>query len=237
MKQYKALFLDWDDTIGDFSNAAARSLRDIYEAFRLDECYDSFEDFYAIYSRHNTWLWEQYGIDAVTKDYLEFDRFFYPQMLAPRPRPLERCAELAQQMAGEHLRHTTDYFTPIPFACEVVRHLASRYPLTIVSNGFVEVQYKKIELSGLRDCFTHIVLSEEVGCQKPNPRIFQIALERNGLRPEEVLMIGDSWSSDIQGAAAAGIDQLWIQRPGSGVDDSLPATYKVTCLADLFKRL
>lgn len=237
MKQYKALFLDWDDTIGDFKNAAFRSLQDIFEQYGLSECYDSFDDYFATYHKHNVWLWDQYGLDQVTKDYLEFDRFFYPMMMAPRPFPMSRAAELAQQMAKAHLEHTTDYFQPLPNAIEVVRYLASKYPLTIVSNGFVEVQYKKINRSGLADCFRHVVLSEEVGCQKPNKRIYEIALEKNGLKAKDVLMIGDSWTSDIQGAINAGIDQLWIQDSNLGQDLSLPATYKVAHFKDVMQML
>lgn len=232
MKQYKAIFIDWDDTIGDFHHAAIRSLQYMYDHYLLGECYDSFEQFYATYERHNLWLWEQYGLDMVTKEYLEHDRMFYPLMLAPRPWPTERCLTLAQEMADTHLQRTTDYFSLLPGADELVRYLSARYPLTVVSNGFVEVQYRKIERSGLKDCFEHVVLSEEVGAQKPNPVIFEKALALNGLKAEDVLMIGDSWTSDIQGAIASGIDQMWIQWPDRKLDTSLPATYKVTSLAE-----
>lgn len=230
-KTYKALFLDWDDTIGDFKNAAFRSLKDMYEVHDLSRLYDSFEEFNQTYNRHNLRLWEQYGLDQVTKEYLEFDRFFFPLMMATRPPKVEDAIVMAQQMGKEHLNHTTDYFAPMPHALEVVRQLATRYPLTIVSNGFVEVQYKKIERSGLGDCFQHIVLSEEVGCQKPNPRIYEEALRLNGLKAEEVLMIGDSWTSDIQGAINAGIDQLWVSE--EALKDERPATYKLAKLTDL----
>jgi len=237
MKTYKALLLDWDDTIGDFHNAAYRSLQDIYAGYGLDACYDSFDDYYAVYSEHNTYLWEQYGLDRVTKDYLEFDRFFYPQMMAPHPFPIAKAIEQAQRMAQDHLHHTTDYFSPLPGAVDAVRRLATRYPLIIVSNGFVSVQYKKIELSGLRDCFAHIVLSEEVGCQKPNPKIYQEALRRCGLAADEVMMIGDSWTSDIQGAQAAGIDQMCIVDPAKPTDPDRTATYKVADLSDAARML
>lgn len=237
MKQYKALFLDWDDTIGDFHDAARRSLLDIYNTYHLAEHYPSYEAYYSVYHPHNCGLWDAYGRDEVTKEYLEFDRFFYPLLMAPKPFTPAEAAPLAMQMAADHLRHTTEYFQPCEGAPEVVRALAAKYPLTIVSNGFVEVQYKKIALSGLADCFQHIVLSEEAGCQKPNKRIFEIALEKNGLRAEEVLMIGDSWSSDIQGAINAGIDQAWIINPSLGQDNSLPATYKVSSFADVLPLL
>lgn len=237
MKQYKAIFLDWDDTIGDFRSAAYQSLQDIYSGYNLSNCYDSFEQFYTLYTTHNVYLWELYGQEVITKSYLEFDRFFFPLMMALRPCGVDECVRLAQLAGKEHLNHTTSYFRPLQGAPEVVRYLASKYPLTIVSNGFVEVQYKKIQLSGLQDCFSHVILSEEVGCQKPNKRIFEIALSRNGLHPEEVLMIGDSWTSDIQGAINAGIDQAWIQDPAHTSDPSLPATYKVGKLTELMYML
>jgi FMN phosphatase YigB (HAD superfamily) len=107
-----------------------------------------------------------------------------------------------------------------------------------VTNGFVEVQYEKFDKSGLRDCFAHIVLSEEVGCQKPNPRIFEEALRMNGLQAEDVVMIGDSWSSDIQGAINAGIDQIWIKKSkeqGTKNQDTIvqTATYIVHNLSEV----
>ncbi|MBO4621601.1 MAG: hypothetical protein J5635_02905 [Paludibacteraceae bacterium] len=85
MKKYKAIFLDWDDTIGDFSNAALKSLRAMYDKHGLNACYTDFEQFYEVYETHNLDLWRRYGLDEVTKDYLEFDRMFYPLCMATKP--------------------------------------------------------------------------------------------------------------------------------------------------------
>ena len=230
MKRYKAIFLDWDDTIGDFRQAAARSLKDLFLKYNIGNYYPDFQTFYSVFNPHNRWLWEQYGEKKVTKDYLEFDRFFYPLMMAAMP--LEDATRLAPLMAKEHLAHTTEYFSLLPDADTVVRTLARRYPLVIVSNGFAEVQYPKIDLSGLRECFTDVVLSEEVGCPKPDARIYEIALQRGGWMPNEVVMIGDTWYSDIQGAINAGIEQIWVQDDLAGQDPQLPATYKVAKLKD-----
>ena len=114
-----------------------------------------------------------------------------------------------------------------------MRYLAKKYPLTVVTNGFIEVQYEKFDKSGLRDCFAHIVLSEEVGCQKPSPRIFEEALRMNGLSADDVLMIGDSWTSDIQGAINAGIDQLWIRKTSEPLSAGQSATYIVKSLEEV----
>ena len=233
MKQYKAILIDWDDTIGDFIHAAERSLRMMYDKHGLSACYADFQSFCDIYEPHNLDLWRRYGLDEVTKDYLEFDRMFYPLTMARNPLPQQECIRLAETMQEEHLRMTTQFFSLLPDADEVVRYLSRKYPLVVLSNGFVSVQYDKIERSGLRDCFADIVLSEEVGCQKPNPRIYEAALQRGGWRADEVLMIGDSWTSDIQGAIAAGIDQVWIHEG----ETDLPSTYRVSHLSDVMSLL
>lgn len=222
MLSYKAVFIDWDDTIGDFHGAEIASLQEIYAKYHLSNLYSSFQAYYDVYHPHNVSLWEQYGRSEVTKDELQFDRFYYPV------RTMNDAKRLAVEMGNDFIRLTTEHFSVLPNATEVVRYLASKYPLTIVSNGFVEVQYEKIRLSGLQDCFSHVVLSEEVGIQKPNPLIYQKALELNGLQAKDVVMIGDNYTSDIQGAINAGIDQIWFQRLDMNpTPPDLPATYKI----------
>jgi putative hydrolase of the HAD superfamily len=147
--------------------------------------------------------------------------------------PSAQIDELAYQIGEDFLRLTTAHFSLLPGAEELVRYLAQKYPLVVLSNGFIEVQYDKINRSGLRDCFAHIVLSEEVGCQKPNPRIYETALQLCGMRAEEVLMIGDSWYSDIRGAINAGIDQLWITNRNT-IADNQTATYIVENLQEIY---
>jgi putative hydrolase of the HAD superfamily len=140
-------------------------------------------------------------------------------------------------MSEDFLHLTTAHFSLLEGAEELVRYLAEKYPLTVVTNGFVEVQYEKFDRSGLRDCFAHIVLSEEVGCQKPNPRIYEEALRMNGISAEEAVMIGDSWNSDIQGAINAGIDQIWIRKSQDPLPNGQSATYIVKSLAEVMEIL
>ncbi|MBQ8100913.1 MAG: YjjG family noncanonical pyrimidine nucleotidase [Paludibacteraceae bacterium] len=235
MRPYKAVFLDWDDTIGDFRHAELLALRDIYAAHGLERLYPTFEDYYNTYHPHNLMLWDRYGRSETSKQELQLDRFLYPLLHASlrREEPSGTAADAeteARTMGDEFLQLTNRYFRLLPGAEETVRHLAARYPLTIVSNGFTEVQYTKIRLSGLQDCFRHVVLSEETGWQKPNPLIFSRALDLNGLQAEDVLMVGDSWNSDIQGARNAGIDQLWIT---TDLQDPRPSTYRTTDIRDL----
>ena len=244
MKQYKAVFIDWDDTIGDFIGAAKIALQDMYKKYNLDQYFVSLEEFVSFYKPHNIELWDKYGKDLVTKEYLSFDRFFYPLMhgskveerLKAKSERLE-VAALAEQLSEDFLNLTTAHFSLLEGAEDLVRYLAKKYPLTVVTNGFVEVQYEKFDKSGLKDCFAHIVLSEEVGCQKPNPRIFEEALRMNGISAEDAVMIGDSWNSDIQGAINAGIDQIWIRKSQDPLPEGQSATYLVQTLSEVMKIL
>ena len=230
MKPYKAIFLDWDDTIGDWKGAEHKALQDLYATYHLDALYPTFEDYLNAYKPYNLELWTLYGRGEVTKERLHFLRFYKPiERLAFSD---ERLAEMAHKMGREFLRLTNIYFSVLPGADEVVRQLAQKYPLTIISNGFKEVQYYKFEHSGLADCFAHTIISEEVGINKPQPEIFRIALELNGVTADEAVMIGDSYSSDIAGAKNAGIDQIWVM--GDGVPDTDEgATYIVRELKDV----
>ena len=249
MKHYKAVFIDWDDTIGDFIGAAKLALQEMYDKYHLCDYFASLEEFVSLYKPHNLELWDKYGKDLVTKEYLSFDRFFFPLMhgsklastaqrsTASKTSDLQLITALAEQLSEDFLNMTTARFSLLEGAEELVRYLAKKYPLTVVTNGFVEVQYEKFDKSGLRDCFAHIVLSEEVGCQKPNPRIFEEALRMNGLQAEEVVMIGDSWNSDIQGAINAGIDQIWIRKSKDPLPEGQSATYLVQSLSEVMEIL
>jgi len=244
LKQYKAILIDWDQTIGDWVGAEELALRDLYENYHLSEWFTSFEEYFAIYRERNLELWTLYGEGKVTREALHHERFLYPLLkilnLSFTPK---RFDELADKMGEDFLTLTNKYFRLLPGAKEVVIELSKRYPLTIVSNGFSEVQYYKFEHSGLKPYLKHIVLSEEVGINKPQPEIFEKALEMNGVTADEAIMIGDSWTHDIVGAKNAGIDTIWVKGEKSKVesqkskDGEETATYEVTSLAEVLEIL
>lgn len=232
MKQYKAIFLDWDDTIGDWANAARKALRDIYTTYHLEALYPTYEDYISAYEPYNLQLWGMYGRNEVTKERLQFERFYRPieQLKTESQEEKER---MAHEMGRVFLELTNKYFSVLPDADRIIRLLAAKYPLTIISNGFKEVQHYKFEHSGLQDYFVHRIISEEVGINKPQPEIFRIALERNNVQAEDAVMIGDSYTSDIEGAKAAGIDQIWLHEG----ETTQTATYIVPRLADVLEIL
>ena len=233
MKQYKAIFLDWDDTIGDWTTAEHKALQDIYATYRLDRLYPTFEDYLNAYKPYNLELWGMYGRGEVTKEWLHLQRFLRPLQVNGANDEDDAMVNLAHAMGAEFLRLTNKYFCLMPDAEKVVKYLVAKYPLTIISNGFKEVQYYKFEHSGLAPYFTHTLISEEVGINKPQPGIFEIALQRNGITAEEAVMVGDSYASDIAGAKAAGIDQVWIRNERLEIKEGETATFIVPNITDI----
>ena len=232
---YKSVFLDWDDTIGDFSGVAQKALRLMFRKYHLEDFYSDFESFFAVYEPYNLYVWQQYGLGRMSIPELEHARFLHPLIEAEKSKISKTSNQLntmADSMAADFLQLTTDNFALLPDVVEPVKRLAQQYPLTIISNGFVRVQYRKILRSGLMGYFEHIILSEEVGTQKPNADIFRIALERNKCNADEAIMIGDSYTSDIEGAHNAGIKQIWITE-----DTEKEATYKVKNLKQAVRLL
>ena len=100
------------------------------------------------------------------------------------------------------------------------------------SNGFHEVQYKKLRACGLTDYFDTVILSEDAGANKPSPVFFSYALRKSGAKKEQTLMIGDNLQTDIIGAMLAGLDAAWFNRYPEYPTDA-PVDYVVTSLSEL----
>lgn len=205
MKRYKHLFIDLDDTIWDFRGNAKSALHDLYLDEKLFYRFQDFESFYTTYVQRNLELWTLYGKGKITKDYLSIERFRYP---------LKQIGinddRLADKMNSIYLDTLATKTLLMPYAKELLKSFADKkIPVTLISNGFVEVQHKKLRNANIERYFTHIVLSETVGALKPNPEIFRYALELNNASNEEVLMVGDSFDADVIGAVSSNIDVLF----------------------------
>jgi putative hydrolase of the HAD superfamily len=107
---------------------------------------------------------------------------------------------------------------PDPEVLDAMQRLAERYRMAVVSNGGGDNQRRKLARAGLaRFRFEAVLISGEVGFAKPDPRIFRAALGALGLPPGAALMVGDDPERDIAGAAALGIQTLWVgDSPGAG---------------------
>ncbi|MDD4729956.1 MAG: YjjG family noncanonical pyrimidine nucleotidase, partial [Dysgonamonadaceae bacterium] len=116
----------------------------------------------------------------------------------------------AKKLSDDFLERTTFKTNLVDGTMELLEYLKPKYNMHILSNGFREVQYKKINNSGLKPYFDKVILSDDAGINKPHPDIFTYALKNTHSLRDETLVIGDSWDADILGAYNSGIHQLWF---------------------------
>ncbi len=230
--RYKDLFIDFDDTLYDTYNNANVALKETFGLFHLELYFPDPQTFYDAYWTTNIDLWRQYSKGEITRDYLIVERFRRPLSTSSK---LEVTEQLCLEMSDVFLDCCSSKSGVVEGAHELMDYLHGKgYRMHICSNGFHEIQYKKLEASGLRDYFDNIILSEDAGANKPSPIYFDYAFKVSGARREDTLMIGDNIQNDIQGALNSGVNALLFNRWGIDVSESaITPTYVVTSLEEI----
>jgi putative hydrolase of the HAD superfamily len=227
--KYKDLFIDFDDTLYDTYGNAVIALRETFDDFRLDRFFPDAQVFYDAYWAANIDLWSRYSRGEIDRPYLIVERFRRP---LSEGKGIAVTEELCLKMSDVFLGYCSNKPGVVDGAHELVSYLKAKgYRMHITSNGFHEVQYKKLAACGLRDSFDTIILSEDAGVNKPSPRFFDYALKTSGACRETTLMIGDNLQTDILGALNAGLDAMLFNR--WGVDPADKPTYTVSTLRDI----
>jgi len=226
-KRYKHVFFDLDRTLWDFDAAAEVAFERIYDKYGLKSLgIPSAHEFHKVYHPLNEQLWVLYRSDQITKDELNRIRFL---------KPLEHYGIHDVELA-DHLSEDYVYWSPrivrlVPGTMDLLDYLKPKYHLHLITNGFQEVQHTKLSGSGLEPYFETLTVSEEVGVKKPNPEIFRYALKKAGATAEESIVIGDEMAVDIDGARAAGIDQILFNPSGEAVEGE--RTFEVKSLLEI----
>jgi putative hydrolase of the HAD superfamily len=232
MKQYKDLFIDFDDTLYDTYGNAVIALRETFEHFQLERYFADPQVFYDAYWTANIDLWSRYSKGEITRPYLIVERFRRP-LSAGEGLPVTE--DLCLEMSDVFLDYCSSKPGVVDGAHELMDFLRSQgYRMHMTSNGFHEVQYKKLAACGLRDYFDTIILSEDAGANKPSQQFFDYALKVSGADRETTLMIGDNLNTDILGALNAGIDAMLVNRWNIDAKDIPPTvTLVVKGLRDI----
>lgn len=225
--KYRHLFFDLDHTLWDFETNADETLRHLFELHELGRHGIAVEKFIQEYSDINHGLWRLYQGGKITQQQLRsvrFPRTFVQLGLREEDAP----AGISEQFTDILPRKKAVF----PHTYEVLDYLRDKgYRLHLITNGFRDIQYIKLDASRLTEYFEEIVTSECCGHLKPDTRIFEHALERTGATAPESLMIGDNLECDVLGAYNAGLDQVYFNPAKHRHFNQI--TYEISCLSEL----
>ncbi len=203
--KYRCLLFDLDHTLWDFETNSAETLEELFYAHRLTEAgVASFAQFYDAFVIENTRLWELYDLGKIHRDVIRLERF----KTILHSLGIDDYA-LSRKLSDEYINQSPRKGALMPNAIETLNYLTSKYPMTIVTNGFDEIQATKLASSGITSYFKSIVTSARAGHKKPAKEIFEFALSESGFTADETLMIGDNLLTDIGGARNAALDTVF----------------------------
>ncbi len=225
------VFFDLDNTLWDFDKSSYATLVKMYKHFKLNKLgIASPEAFIREFKALNSRLWEQYRNGKISKEVLSALRFSQSlETFQINPNGME------QEMSEFYLSQSAHSVYLIDFAHEILTYLQNRYSLHIITNGFNEVQDKKLNNARFNGYFKSITTSEQAGINKPAVEIFKFAMEKANAKSEESVMIGDDLNIDIEGALNAHMRAILFDRNNNYKDS--PSYIRISALEQLSELL
>ncbi|MFD2169595.1 YjjG family noncanonical pyrimidine nucleotidase [Tumebacillus lipolyticus] len=225
--KYEIILFDVDDTLFDFSMSEKTALQHTFLKFGMPT---GLTDYHTTYKEISKILWSDLEKGNTTLSGLGVERF--------RRLFFEHSLEIdAAKFNSTYLGYLGKETVLVEGALELCNQLAG-CRLAIITNGFTAVQKSRIGSSPLCNTFEHIIISEEVGSQKPESGIFDYAFSKLDFTDKEkVLIVGDSLTSDIQGGANYGIDTCWFNPNYEENSIGTRPTYEIHELMDLLRIL
>lgn len=231
-KKYTHLFFDLDNTLWDFKTNSRCAMQNTFNVLKLENNGFEFDLFFETYNKYNTELWTAYRKRTILKKELTRKRF---QLTFDQ---LGISGVDAIQMNDLYLQEMPKQSYLIDGAETCLKYLKAKgYRLFIITNGFKEVQHKKLKSAGLETFFEKVFISEEIKMPKPGREIFEHAVKSSNARKKTSLMIGDDWDVDIYGALKFGIDAVYFNPFKQPVDDRLGDVKVIDSLFDLQRML
>ena len=223
-RRYDVLLCDADNTIFDFTKAEENAFAIACAHAGIDGA----ERLLPVYADINSAMWKLLELGGITQSVLRVRRF--ELFLTAIGRTDIDARDMGDTFADTLGRQSV----PLPGAVEAVARWSRVLPVVIVTNGISKVQHGRMEGSEVRHFISGMVISEEVGAAKPDPRMLELAMEKAGVTDRRrALMLGDSLSSDIAAAANAGVDACWFNPRGAKNAKGLPVRYEIRSLDEV----
>lgn len=225
--KYKTIFFDLDHTLWDFDTNSRQTLEELYDQYHLaQKGVHSFTAFHQIFNEVNSDLWNQYDKGLIKGEVIRAERF--KRILAPFEITDQ---ELIQQLSHDYLYACPRKGTLLPGAIETLDYLHEKYDLSLITNGFDEVQHMKLASGKIAHYFDHVVTSQQAGVKKPAKQIFEYALNLHQHEAHEAIMVGDNLETDIAGAINASVDAVFYNPQGA--DHEHDAHHEISTLQEL----
>ena len=221
--RYPWLLLDADGTLFDYERAEAAALALAFADSGLPYGLRSLE----VYNELNQEMWLAFERGEISAEVLRVERFRRLFGVLGIECDVEQFSKRYLARLGERADLTGG-------AEELLRGLYGQVGMVLITNGLQNVQRSRLAHSTISSYLTGVVISEEVGAAKPDPRIFDAAFEQMG-RParQEVLIVGDSLTSDIQGGNQYGVDTCWYNPRYLPHSAEIEAVYEIRTLSEL----
>lgn len=203
MKGITDIFFDLDHTLWDFDKNSELTFETIFKTYEVDL---AVKDFLQVYLPVNIKYWKLFRDGKIAQENLRYKRLseVFEKL------NFKASDQLINDLALAYIEHLPNYNHLFPNTFEVLNYLSRTYKLHIITNGFYDVQHKKLGNSKLSPYFQTVTTSEDAGVKKPNKLIFEYALDLANTHASQSIMIGDSLEADVQGAKAMGIEAIYF---------------------------
>ena len=226
------VYFDIDDTLLDHQQAEREALADVRNRYLTIFGTLSVDELQETYHTINAPLWRKYADGEIGKQTVQQQRF---ERLLEAVNASHANATL---VARYYMQRYAEHWAFIPGAREAFEAIAEHHAVGVMTNGFAQVQEKKLDqFPVLREQSEAVVICEEVGALKPSPEVFEYATEQAGVEANEVLYVGDSYRSDVEGAQPVGWRVAWYTRNGTNGQSTNPRSFSFKDWDALRKRL
>jgi len=195
------IFFDLDHTLWDFEKNSALTFQKIFTEVEIDV---NLPEFLEVYVPVNLAFWKLYREDKIKKPELRYQRL----KTTFEAIQYDIKDEVINILSTEYITNLAAFNNLLPNTVEILNYLKPKYRLHIITNGFEEVQTRKLVNSNISEYFDQVINSEMAGVKKPNPEIFELALKKANTAADKSLMVGDNIEADILGAKAVGFHAL-----------------------------